>query len=68
LGERHCALPRAVLIDVAEGAHGEVGLVGHAIAEEVAEGTLVEDMIEGRPAVFPSWLFHFGRNIAEQYV
>jgi hypothetical protein len=43
-GEGHCGLPRAELIDAAAKVlEVEAGLVEQAIAEEVAEGTLVED-------------------------
>jgi exodeoxyribonuclease V alpha subunit len=67
MDEGHCGLPRDELIDAAAKVlEVEAELVEQAIAEEVAEGTLVEDTIGGRPAVFLGWLFHSERNIAER--
>jgi exodeoxyribonuclease V alpha subunit len=66
-GEGHCGLPRDELIEAAAKVlEVEAGLVEQAIAEEVAEGTLVEDAIGDQPAVFLGWLFHSERNIAER--
>ncbi|QQP93325.1 ATP-dependent RecD-like DNA helicase (plasmid) [Skermanella sp. TT6] len=65
MAEGHCGLPRAELIETAAKVlEVETGLVGQGLAEEVAEGTLVEDTIGGQPAVFLGWLFHSERNIA----
>jgi exodeoxyribonuclease V alpha subunit len=67
MDEGHCGLPRDKLIEAAAKVlEVEAGLIEQAIAEEVAEGTLVEDAIGGRPAVFLGWLFHSERNIAER--
>src|SRR3954468_3223891 len=67
MAEGHCGLPRAELIEASVRVlEVETGLVEQGIAEEVAEGTLVEDTIGGQPAVFLGWLFHSERNIAER--
>jgi exodeoxyribonuclease V alpha subunit len=67
MDEGHCGLPRDELIEAAAKVlEVEAGLIEQAIAEEVAEGTLVEDTIGGQPAVFLGWLFHSERNIAER--
>ena len=67
MAEGHCGLPRAELIEAsAKVLEVEAELVEQGIAEEVAEGTLVEDTIGGQPAVFLGWLFHSERNIAER--
>jgi exodeoxyribonuclease V alpha subunit len=67
MAEGHGGLPRAELIDASvKVLEVEAELVEPAIAEEVAEGTLVEDTLGGQPAVFLGWLFHSERNIAER--
>jgi exodeoxyribonuclease V alpha subunit len=65
MSEGHCGLPRAELIE-AKVLEVETGLVEQGIAERVAESTLIEDTIDGQPAVFLGWLFHSERNIAER--
>jgi exodeoxyribonuclease V alpha subunit len=67
MGEGHCGLPHQDLIGAAAKLL-DVGaeLVEAAIREEVAEGTLIEDTIADKPAVFLGWLFHSERRIAER--
>jgi exodeoxyribonuclease V alpha subunit len=67
MSEGHCGLPRAELIEAAARVlEVETGLVERGLAEEVANGTLIEDTIGGQPAVFLGWLFHSERSIAER--
>ena len=69
MGEGHCGLPRAELIEAAAKLlEVEALLVEQALAEEVRETTLVESTLNGEPALFLGWLFHSERNIAERLV
>ncbi|WP_207461604.1 ATP-dependent RecD-like DNA helicase [Azospirillum sp. SYSU D00513] len=69
MGEGHCGLPRAELVEKAAGLlEVESTLVEQALKEEIGETTLVESTLNGEPALFLGWLFHSERNIAERLV
>lgn len=67
MGDGHCGLPRTELVALAEKLlEVPARLIGSALDEELAEGTLTADRVGDADCVFLSGLYKAERAIAEQ--
>lgn len=67
MGDGHCGLPRTELVALAEKLlEVPARLIGSALEEELAEGTLTADRVGDADCIFLSGLYQAERAIAEQ--